>query len=217
VKKFNKNIPGWMSESDLIVLQTLSGYVPENGSILEIGCFLGRSTSALFAGKHDSVKLTVVDTFEYNSEYSHNLIHMPDKIDGDQELFMVAAKMAIANNSWEESFKLCMGSNIIDNIELHCMPSTNFSNDIKHDMVFIDANHDTDSLVNDIARFIDDCTLIVGDDFTSKWAKSIPPALAITKKKYNWTLVMPENTKIWFMIPPSGKWKEIFKINNIFF
>jgi len=214
MKKYNTEIPGWMSIQDLNILQTLAGYIPENGSILEIGCFLGRSTSALYSGKHDSVNLSVVDTFEYNEKYS---IFTGYDLNGDIGSFLTAARLARKENSWRKSFEDCIGDEICNNIDIHEMSSDKFLSDRIFDMVFIDADHSTDAVVNDITKFIKTDTLIVGDDYTPKWSTSIPVATALVRENYPWTLVVPAYSKIWFMVPPIGKWKDIFKKNNIFF
>lgn len=214
MKKYNKDIPGWMSIQDLNILQTLAGYVPENGSILEIGCFLGRSTTALYAGKHDSVKLEVVDTFEYNETYS---IFSGQDLNGDMELFLKVARLARKENSWKKSFEFCVGDEICNSIDIHETSSENFISNKVLDMVFIDADHTTDAVVKDITKFINTNTLIVGDDYNPKWSNSVPVATALVRGDYSHTLVVPAFSKIWFMIPPIGFWKDIFKRNNIFF
>jgi len=214
MKKYNTDIPGWMSIQDLNVLQTLAGYVPENGSILEIGCFLGRSTSALFAGKHDSVKLEVVDTFEYNENYS---IFNGYNLNGDIGLFLKVARLARKENSWKKSFEFCVGDEICNNIDIHEISSEKFITDKIPDMVFIDADHTIDAVIKDITKFMNTDTLIVGDDFIPNWNNSVPVAIALVREDYPYTLVVPAFSKIWFMIPPIGIWKDIFKKNNIFF
>ena len=70
MQKYNLNIPGWMHEKELKILSTLAEYVPENGSILEVGCFLGSSTTALYRGKNSLVSMDIVDNFRIGSSQS---------------------------------------------------------------------------------------------------------------------------------------------------
>lgn len=44
-------IPGWTSDKELKILEAFASNVPDGGSILEIGPFIGRSTLALYNGK----------------------------------------------------------------------------------------------------------------------------------------------------------------------
>ena len=41
---YNLDIPGFMSETELIVIEELASQVPENGIIVELGCYKGRSS-----------------------------------------------------------------------------------------------------------------------------------------------------------------------------
>jgi predicted O-methyltransferase YrrM len=71
VKQTYFNIPGWFNYSetyDMIVDQ-----IPDNGKIVEIGSFLGRSThylaTSLMNANKEQVKIYCVDTFEGSSEH----------------------------------------------------------------------------------------------------------------------------------------------------
>lgn len=58
------DISGWMSEADLDFLYETSASVPENGTIVELGCWLGRSTCAIIQGaKAKTRDISVVDTW----------------------------------------------------------------------------------------------------------------------------------------------------------
>ena len=119
--KFKTDVPGWMTEVDLNVLYKLASLGPENGSILEVGCFLGRSTSALFAGKKTSVTLTVVDTFQKHTGYDTSYDIFKERTNaigvtyidayGSKDLYNTARGIASKEDSWLNGFK-------------HCVPST---------------------------------------------------------------------------------------------
>ena len=61
MKKF-PDIPGWMSEEDLVFLYNMAAAVPMNGCIVELGCWLGRSTCAIIQGAATR-DICVVDTW----------------------------------------------------------------------------------------------------------------------------------------------------------
>ncbi|MEM1283103.1 MAG: class I SAM-dependent methyltransferase [Chlamydiota bacterium] len=58
---YNEKIPGWMPKKDLTTLETLAKRVPENGSIVEVGSYQGRSSWALAKSCHPSVEVCCID------------------------------------------------------------------------------------------------------------------------------------------------------------
>ena len=64
--KINTEIPGWTTEKKLNMLAEKAAAVPENGTIVELGTFCGRSAYSLGSNKLDSVKLVCVDMFPDN-------------------------------------------------------------------------------------------------------------------------------------------------------
>src|SRR5678815_3749919 len=59
-----RSIPTWTSKDELEALYRLGAGCPENGSIVEIGSYLGASTCFLGAGAPASVRITCVDTWQ---------------------------------------------------------------------------------------------------------------------------------------------------------
>ena len=191
-----KNIPGWTSTVELSILQDLASAVPEGGSILEIGCFLGRSTAALYAGKLDSVALDVVDLFDvkipgYSPHNSFNTIQ------GDATMLETAKLIATETNSWLDSFKFCVGD-IADNINIFKMSSKDFVLNKHYDLIFIDADHSYEGVMHDIFKFSNDKSLIVGDDFIERHPGV---SRAVSQFRNNRSIVVPKNTKFYIMIP----------------
>jgi hypothetical protein len=228
---YNSKIPGWMTQADLTVLHRLASLVPDSGSILEIGCFLGRSTDALFRGKQTSVKMTVVDSFQTHDGYSpdEDIFALRENASGekyidafgDKELYNAAAELTKLNGNWLEGFKYCVGKDIIEGIELHQSYSADFKlDDNGYDLAFIDASHKVEDTKADIAKFMSNQrTLIVGDDFDARHygvAQAIletrrPSAKEIGAKRL---LIVPEGSKIWMLVPIVGYWKEQFRNTN---
>lgn len=233
--KYNSNIPGWTSPSDLTVLHKLAGLVPQNGSIIEIGCFLGRSTDALFYGKHPSVEMTVIDTFQSSGDYETDKDIFEVKTSkegfkyvaafGNKDLYSVAQHLTKLTGNWQTGFKYCVSNEVSNGINLY---KEDFNN-VKlkpsgYDLAFIDASHDFENVTKDIARFIgNQNTLIVGDDFL-RGVTGVSNAIletrrgTITGKSTKRLLIVPEDTKIWMLVPVEGYWKEQFrKIDSCFF
>ena len=61
MKKYNDSIPGWFTEEDNIVALKLAQAVPENGIIVEIGSFVGKSAWHWANSAHPSVKIYCID------------------------------------------------------------------------------------------------------------------------------------------------------------
>lgn len=211
----NTNIPGWMKPPELTILSKLAEYVPENGSILEVGCFLGSSTAALYGSKLPSVKMTVVDSFR--GFLDPTLIEKPfDQAGfemGDAKLYEKARRIAISDG-WQMAFKCCIGDEIYNDLNVHSMPSRDFVKDKKYSLTFIDASHYYEDVRNDIKKFISDSDLLVGDDFLSIYPGVSQAVNQFRDKK---TLVVFEDTKLWALIPKAGYWRDVFKNNNLLF
>ena len=210
----NLNIPGWMSETDLTVLTRLARHVPANGNILEVGSFLGRSTHALYYGKPASVQLEVVDTFIISEGYSADIKDDVD-IQGNKDLINEAISIASNTGSWLESFKYCVTPEVADQLTINVTSSKEYKLTKVFDMVFIDANHYYATAMADIKRFAGPNTLLVGDDFGPRYV-GIAMALAVMRKEFKGTLIIPENSKIWIMVPATGYWKEVFQKNILY-
>jgi predicted O-methyltransferase YrrM len=62
-------IQGWMKPPELAFLQELAAAVPENGRVVEIGSWKGRSTVAICSALEavPGARITAVDTFEGDS------------------------------------------------------------------------------------------------------------------------------------------------------
>lgn len=207
---YNTNIPGWMWDKELLILSTLASLVPENGSILELGCFLGRSTSALYNGKHQNVRLDIVDCFKgipLTARFDES------KLRGDPVLYEKAQTIAM-QTGWEDAFKYCIGEKMSSDINVFSMLTTNFENPKPYDLTFIDASHSMLDVINDINKFSSNEGLLIGDDYIKHHAGV---SSAINETRRDRMVVVFENTKLWAMLPVHGYWREVFKNNNLLF
>jgi len=206
----DKDIPGWMSIKELFILSSLANMCPVNGSILEIGCFLGRSTTALYKGKHTSVQLDVVDHFQkgehayYNKNKYKKYPLRP--IPGDLKIYNEAIKI-IKTHGWEEAFKFCVGEEIYNSLNVYPITSKEFKKNKSYDLVFIDGSHLYEDIFHDIKKYSGNNTLLIGDDFNFYYPDV---SKAINVLRNNRTLWVFENTKLWALIPKLGHWKDKF-------
>lgn len=67
------SVPGLTSEKDLDILYEWARTVPENGVIVELGSFFGRSAVAFAEGAYPSVKINCIDYFE-DWKHSNSLL-----------------------------------------------------------------------------------------------------------------------------------------------
>jgi predicted O-methyltransferase YrrM len=215
MQKYNLNIPGWMHKKELIILSTLAGYVPDNGSILEIGCFLGSSTTALYRGKNSSVSMDIVDNFRIGPSQSLLNIEFENLRFAPCDPIMYADAREIAKaTGWHDAFRFCIGEEMYANINVHPTSSKDFEKVKHYDLTFIDASHTLLDVKHDIEKYESDTGLLLGDDF-HPWFNGVAVALNQTKK--NRTLIVFENTKLWALIPNTGYWRDVFKNNNLLF
>lgn len=202
-----------MNEKELSILHTLAGYVPENGSILEIGCFLGLSTTALYRGKLDSVSLEVVDNFtalntENFKNFKFSLRHATEYSDFEK------INQIVTEQGWQAGFKYCIGDKMYNDINLQVISSELYNKNKKFNLTFIDGSHVYESVQHDILKYVTDDDLLIGDDY----AKIFPGVLlAVGQNRNAKTLIVFEKTKLWALVPKTGYWRDVFKNNNLLF
>jgi precorrin-6B methylase 2 len=209
------DIPGWMTEYDLRILTMLADHVPKNGSILEIGCFLGRSTTALYNGKDSSVSLEVIDPFEDMRTWA-GFKEIPtfekSSCKGNEFVYKVAIHIA-QSISWLEAFRYCIGRTRFEQVQLFKGTSENHPKVKDYDLVFIDGAHSYEGVKHDIMKYSSDTTLIVGDDFINTHPGV---SQAINELREYRSLIGFGESKLWALIPRSGYWYDLFKKNNLF-
>lgn len=85
---YDLSIPGYMYEAELAVISEIAKHVPENGIIVELGSYKGRSAVAWASSCHPSVKVYCVDLFaaldmsepDFFEEFKENTKHLPNII-----------------------------------------------------------------------------------------------------------------------------------------
>lgn len=85
---YNLDIPGLITERELMLIEEMAAQVPENGVIVELGCYKGRSSVAWASSCHPSVKVYCIDIFTiidlsepcFYDEFIENTKHLPNLI-----------------------------------------------------------------------------------------------------------------------------------------
>ena len=87
----NREIPGWMHDADLLELEKIASTVPENGVVIELGAFVGRSTWMWSKSVPPSATVFVIDDWAWmpaEHEYTPDLPGYPlDRTKSPRALF----------------------------------------------------------------------------------------------------------------------------------
>lgn len=204
----NTEIPGWMHEADLLALETLARMVPENGVVIEVGAFLGRSTWMWSKTIPATAELHVVDDWAWmptEDQYGPNLPGYPlDRSKSPRELFEhytadCSNITPYQGQSWE-----------IEIPELK---------DRKADLLFLDAGHGEFDVKRDVMHWLDyidtERTILCGDDYWSgDW--HTPPQWPGIVGMVHWLAdhrmkrpVRSLGNKIWAILPESMEAGEV--------
>ena len=142
-----KKVKGSMLDGDLLVLFNLTKDVPENGLIVEIGCYYGKSTSLLYYSKKESVILFTIDTFTGT-----------ERDQSKNQYCRMINNMVL----YEFYPRIIYGSSRIG--------AANLFKEDSIDLLFIDGWHTKDEVMTDIGSFLDkvkDGAVICGHDWTT--------------------------------------------------
>ena len=153
-------VPGWLSPGQERCLFDLVNRLPNDARILEVGCFLGRSTASMgSACLGTNRQIVCIDTFEGNDN---------DFVKGNNEV------------AWEgDDFFSAFDANIRGaGVRKHVLPlrglSTYFAKSWCEplDMLFIDAGHQFDDVLLDFetyAPFVKPGGIVAMHDITPGW------------------------------------------------
>lgn len=61
---YNLSIPGWMPESELIIIEQLASTIPPQGEMVEVGSFCGRSSWCWARSVPEDVKVYCIDIWD---------------------------------------------------------------------------------------------------------------------------------------------------------
>ena len=190
---YDKNIIGWMIESELTVLEKLAQTVPEHGTIVEVGSMFGRSAVCLAMSAPTST-VYCIDIFDdtpivYNNDlqdlYDHKF-PVKDKLYNLKEEFIKNTKN-ISNIVAIKGFS----------------PNINY-NGGEIDLFFLDAAHSNPSDWNNLCHFIPMIKLggiVCGHDYLLQFPDVIKN-VKILEKFFNTTVTLYDDSSIWsFKLP----------------
>lgn len=152
---YNLDIPGWMPEYDLKILENLAYQMPDGAQILEVGSFAGRSAWCLAKSAKNST-VHCVDRWDTSVGISEKGLM---SIDPHPQGFVPY--------SWQEFKK---NTSDCDNIISHqgFSPTDFLKWDIELDMIFIDDDHKTVEFVDNLEhwfKYLKPGGILAGHDF----------------------------------------------------
>lgn len=127
--EINQDIRGALSRGDMEILYHLATQIPENGMLVEVGCYYGKSTHILYKSKKNSVLMYSIDKF------------VGTVIDPAVQQYEI-----LINNMSNKSFypRIMHGDS----------DAAIFFDDNSIDLIFIDADHSYEGVKKDILNFI---------------------------------------------------------------
>jgi hypothetical protein len=203
----DESIPGWSWPRDLRLLAMIAKMVPDNGIVVEAGCYLGRSSYAIAANLKPTCTLHAIDVWNTDLLY----FSVADQISqfeknntkGSKEKLQHAARLAEQTGSWYPGWALfTQGCNAVPfkmRIDEYVIPNNVCA-------VFIDGNHTYDDVIADIRKFnVNEEILLIGDDFC--WTfPDVTQAVGVIKEETGRTLVSLPDSATWFLWPRKGTW-----------
>ena len=154
MKQTYYQIPGWFNYNQSY--DQIVDVIPENGKIVEIGSFLGRSThylaTSLMNANKEQVKIYAVDTFQGSSE--HGSLALP------RDFFSM----------FKENLKFFIGREMVVPLQGRSdSPDVlNRFKDEEIDFIMVDGAHEHEAVVDDITNWwpkLKPDGIMFGDDF----------------------------------------------------
>jgi hypothetical protein len=133
----DEKIPGWMSRRELEVIAEVAASVPDNGLIVEIGSYAGRSSYHWAANSQPSVKLVCVEPFATT-------------IDPDSRVHLMGESHLVDQGDWCYDLFMHYMKPVFHKVELVTQPSPLKKWDRLADVVFVDGDHMTASVLADL-------------------------------------------------------------------
>ncbi len=156
------HIPGWALDHQLVLLSKLASNVNENGCIVELGSFLGKSAYALGMNKLPSVKLYCFDHWNHNVPANTFGGDCPPSGGDTSQIYSL------------ESFK----ENMAEVKNLHAIKTylpydeNKIKFDEKIDLLYVDASHKYEDVKEDIKQWcckVKPGGIVVFDDYCDIW------------------------------------------------
>lgn len=183
-----KNIPGWLTINDAKILQLLARTVPENGTILELGSFLGRSACCIAEVALKNIKIHCIDSWEDAPEWDSIPDLLRDFSCKKKDIFPTEEKF-IKNI---QPYKIIRHKKNIKNYKL----------DVKPDLIFLDAIHNKSYLKSTIKYYFSTLNvngIFSGHDYSDEFPYKKRCVDEVTKE-LNKELITFSGTTIWYWL-----------------
>ena len=193
---------GWMSANDLRLLFNVARKT--NGPVLEVGPWLGRSTTAMLLGLRereaagekpvyfDTIDYGITSVAEWRERFNEQL--KPDKDQGRvmDAVYHPGGTSAVLIRNLKENRLLPYVTNIVRGDFNTCPLSR------KYKMIFCDATHDDTEIADNLPRLVTlggkGCTYVFDDVITQERADKICAHLDV-KSHFMTRTVFPERSK----------------------
>ena len=183
---FDSNVPGWMTEYELEFIGDWASKVPINGTVVEIGSFMGRSSVAWAMSCDPSVKIYCGDIFYEHFTHNHNLDVPGAPISGHEY------------NTWEEFLKNTKSFTNVIPMRGTAPLESNYNQD-PIDLLFVDAAHSNPSdwdIIRYFAQFVKVGGFITGHDHIEHYPDVVGNAKRLSEM-YGSPLITHEFTMLW--------------------
>lgn len=205
---YDVNILGWMPENDLKVLESLSKTVPDNGVIVEVGSYMGRS-SACWAMSAPTAKVVCIDAF-HDFEIP-STVNIPDEV-AEQ---YCNPKYNHYYNLYREFLKNTQRFTNIVTMQGYC-PTVTY-NEGEIDLLFLDATHTNPSdweILTDLVPKVKVGGVISGHDYGHQFPNVIQNVYRLEQilKKQR---TLHWQTSVWsFVVDEKVSRQDMFNLQN---
>lgn len=186
---FREDIPGYMPRQDLINIEAIASCVPENGSVVEVGSYFGKSSWAWAKSVPDSAKVYCIDPWPASS--------------------LVRGIFDASIEDFKDYVRDC--PNIIP-IQGYS-PYIPWPKENLVDVVFIDGNHKEPHVTHDIEFWVELLKpggILCGHDFNPYCYKDVCEAVIHFSENNKWPFRLFQDSTMWYF--ENGK--ENFSLKN---
>lgn len=167
------DIPGFLYPREIAHLYALASEIPQGGTVVELGCYRGKSTTALAYGVREQAgNLYTIDPFEGT----------------------MVGNIALQKQYAMEVMERMYDRFLDKHVEIYVGYSHDIVQDWKHgyiDLLFIDAEHSYESVARDLADWsplVTDTGRIALHDHNSNWP-GVQLAVAEFITRHNWRII----------------------------
>lgn len=186
------DVPGLSSDKDLDIVYEWARTVPENGTIVEIGSFFGRTAVAFAEGAHASVKIHCIDYFD-------DWLHIPRL----ENKCLPPGDFWVVNKVYNREVEFNKSTKDYPNIIKHVLPKEQnvyqYNGELI-DVLFLDCAHKNPSDIQNILyyrKFLKKNALICGHDYHPDGFPDVVHNIKILQKMYDTKVILYQGSSMW--------------------